>query len=134
MNEGFAAYLGYTYTIAKQLYEPLQPNVPLSARSKFAAVISNEFSKRFRACIEASYTGSQYLTDGSTKPGYFLSSGMIRYDIRRLSFVLNCENIFNYRQTKKEGIVTGPVSNPQFKEIWAPVEGRVLNLSIRWNW
>jgi outer membrane receptor for ferrienterochelin and colicins len=116
------------------LYEPLQPNVPLSAKSKFAAVISNEFSKRFRACIEASYTGRQYLDDGTKTPGYPISSGMIRYDIRNLSLVLNCENIFNYRQTRHEQIVTGPVSNPVFRQLWAPIEGRVFNLSARINW
>ncbi len=127
-------YLGYTYTIAKQLYEPLQPFVPLSAKSKFAAVISNEFSKRFRACIELSYTGRQYLDDGSKTAGYLTASPMVRYNIKNISLVLNCENILDYRQTRKEDIVTGPVNNPGFKQIWAPLDGRVVNLSARINW
>lgn len=126
-------YLGYTYTIAKQFYNAIQPNVPLSAKSKFAAVISNEFSARFRACIEASYTGKQYLDNGNRTPGYLVAAGMIRYDIKKLSLVLNCENIFDYRQTRKESIVYGSVSNPSFKQIWAPVDGRVINLSARIN-
>ena len=126
-------YLGYTYTIAKQFYNTAQPNVPLSAKSKFAAVISNEFSTRFRACIEASYTGKQYLDDGSRTPGYFIGAAMLRYDIKKLSLVLNCENIFDYRQTRKESIVYGSLTNPSFKQIWAPVDGRVINLSARIN-
>lgn len=133
MHEGLEMYLGYTYTIAKQLYDPLQPFVPLSAKSKFAAVISNEFSHRFRACIEASYTGRQYLDNGTKTPGYLVAAGMVRYDIRKLSFVLNCENIFDYRQTRKESIVYGNLINPSFKQIWAPVDGRVVNLSVRIN-
>ncbi|HEX2682281.1 MAG TPA: TonB-dependent receptor [Ferruginibacter sp.] len=133
MHSGLEMYLGYTYTIAKQLYDPVQPVVPLSARSKFAAFISNEFSERFRACIEASYTGRQFLDNGSKTPGYLVAAGMIRYDIHKLSLVLNCENIFDYRQTRKESIVFGPTTNPSFKQLWAPVDGRVLNLSARIN-
>ena len=132
-RQGLEMYLGYTYTIAKQLYNPLQPFVPLSAKSKFAAVISNEFSEKFRACIEASYTGRQYLDDGTKTPGYLIAAGMIRYDIKNISLVLNCENIFDYRQTRKESIVFGSVTNPSFKQIWAPVDGRVVNLSARIN-
>jgi outer membrane receptor for ferrienterochelin and colicins len=132
-HDDLEMYLGYTYTIAKQFYNAIQPNVPLSAKSKFAAVISNEFSRRFRACIEASYTGKQYLDNGSRTPGYLVAAGMVRYDIKKLSLVLNCENIFDYRQTRKESIVYGPVINPSFKQIWAPVDGRVINLSARIN-
>ena len=77
-HDDLEMYLGYTYTIAKQFYNTAQPNVPLSAKSKFAAVISNEFSKRFRACIEASYTGKQYLEDGSKTSGYFTNAAISR--------------------------------------------------------
>ena len=127
-------YLGYTYTIAKQLYNTAQPFVPLSAKSKFAAVISNEFSSRFRACIEASYTGKQYLDNGTRTPGYFISAAMARYDIKNISFVLNCENLLDYRQTRKESIALPPMSNPSFKQIWAPLDGRVINLSAKIHW
>jgi outer membrane receptor for ferrienterochelin and colicin len=133
MHNGLEIYLGYTYTIAKQFYNTAQPNVPLSAKSKFATVISNEFSTRFRACIEASYTGKQYLDNGTKTPGYLVAAAMIRYDIKKLSLVLNCENIFDYRQTRKESIVYGSITNPSFKQIWAPVDGRVINLSARIN-
>jgi outer membrane receptor for ferrienterochelin and colicins len=133
IHDDLQMYLGYTFTIAKQLYNPVQPFVPLSAKSKFAAVISNEFSSRLRACLEASYTGKQYLDNGTKTPGYFISAGMIRYDIKNISLVLNCENFFDYRQTRKEHIVYGASDNPSFKQIWAPVDGRVVNVSARIN-
>ncbi len=94
-------------------------------------MISYEFSKRFRACIEAAYTGKQYLEDGSQTPSFPIVAGMIRFDVSRFSFVLNCENIFDYRQTKKEAIVIPPYLNPSFKQLWAPIDGRVANLSMR---
>lgn len=133
-HDELEVYLGYTYTISRQLYNPVQPYVPLSAKSKFATVISNEFTPHFRACAEFSYTGRQYLDDGTRTPAYPIAAGMVRYDIGKFSLVLNCENIFDYRQTRKEGIVYGNISNPSFKQIWAPVDGRVVNLSARFSW
>jgi len=128
---GLEAYLGYTLTDARKKYDPLHPYLDLSARNKFASVISYEFSKNFRACVEASSTGVQYLEDGSQTPSYPLMAGMMRFDVGRFSFVLNCENIFDYRQTKKEAIVIPPYTNPSFKQLWAPIDGRVANLSMR---
>ena len=115
---GLEAYLGYTFTDARKKYDPVHPYLDLSARDKFASVISYEFSKRFRACIEAAYTGNQYLEDGSQAPSFPILAGMIRYDVGRFSFVLNCENWFDYRQTKKEVIVIPPYLNPTFKQLW----------------
>ncbi|MGH2552472.1 MAG: TonB-dependent receptor [Chitinophagaceae bacterium] len=128
---GLEAYLGYTLTDARKKYDPVHPFLDLSARDKFASVISYEFSKNFRACVEFAYTGKQYLEDGSQTPAFPFVAGMIRCDAGRISIVLNCENIYDYRQTKKEDIVIPPFTNPSFKQLWAPIDGRVANLSIR---
>jgi len=126
-------YFGYTYTVAKQLYDVAHPNVSLSARNKFAMVVAYEFSDNFRTGVEASYTGKQYLDNGAVTPGYLFAAAMMRYDIKNVALVLNCENLFDYRQTKKESIVLGSSTNPSFKQIWAPIDGRVINLSVRIN-
>ena len=124
-------YLGYMYTIAKKLYDKSQPYLSLSARNKFASVLAYEFSSQFRAGIEAAFTGRQYLDDGSRTPAYPFVAAMFRYDISRFAFVLNCENLLDYRQTKQENIIIPPVNNPTFKQLWAPIDGRVVNLSVR---
>lgn len=124
-------YLGYTYTVAEKKYDPVHRYLSLSARNKFASVLAYEFSDNFRAGIEAAFTGKQYLDDGSRTPAYLFMAAMLRYDIGKLAFVLNCENIFDYRQTRKESILLPPVNNPRFKQLWAPLDGRVANLSVR---
>ncbi len=129
--EGLEAYLGYTLTDARKKYDPAMPYLPLSARNKFASVISYEFSKRLRACIEAAFTGRQYLDDGKQTPSFPFIAAMVRYDIGRFSFVLNGENLFDYRQTGKESIAIPPFNNPRFRQIWAPIDGRVINLSMK---
>jgi outer membrane receptor for ferrienterochelin and colicin len=130
----FELYLGYVYTSAKKLYDKNNTNLSLSARNKFAMIFSNEFSTNFRACIEAAYTGKQYLDNGSTTPGYLFAAAMVRYDVSHFTFVLNCENLFDYRQTKKETIVSGQPTNPIFRQLWAPIDGRVVNLSMQIRW
>ncbi|MER3497480.1 MAG: TonB-dependent receptor [Chitinophagaceae bacterium] len=124
-------YLGYVYTIAKKLYDAAHPYMSLSARNKFASVLAYEFSKNFRAGIEAAFTGRQYLDDGRKTPAFLFVAAMMRYDYKMFSFVLNGENLFDYRQTKKENIVFPPYNNPSFKQLWAPIDGRVINFSVR---
>jgi outer membrane receptor for ferrienterochelin and colicin len=124
-------YLGYTLTDAVKQYDPAQPHVELSARNKFASVVGYEFNEHFKGGIEAALTGPQYLDNGSKTPSYWFAAAMLRYDFTRIALVMNCENLFDYRQSKIEPIVYGPIDNPIFKQLWAPIDGRVINLSAR---
>jgi outer membrane receptor for ferrienterochelin and colicins len=129
-------YLGYVFTYARRLYDPVNPNVELAARHKFSSVLVQEFGEHFGAGIEASYTGQQYLSDGTTTPAYPIAAVLLRYRTGPWTVVLNGENVFDYRQTRHERVVL-PVgssfSSPIFRELWAPVEGRVVNLSLNWR-
>lgn len=124
-------YLGYTYTYAVDKNDPAKPFLSLSARNKFASVLAYEFSDHFRGGIESAFTGKQYLDDGSQTPAYPFVAAMFRYDTGPFSFVLNCENLLDYRQTRKENIILPPLNNPRLRQLWAPIDGRVVNLSIR---
>lgn len=123
-------YLGYVYTDARRKYDAVNPNLPLIARHKLASVVSFELSNDFRAGFEAAYTGSQYLDNGTATTPYMFTAAMLRYNLGKASFVLNCENLFDYRQSKNNVMVFPPYTNPTFPEIWAPLDGRVINLSM----
>ena len=127
-------YLGYVYTNAKREYDASNMNLPLIAKNKIATVVAYEFSHHFRAGIEAAYTGKQYLNDGTTTKDYVFAAAMMRYSFGNISIVLNGENLFDFRQNKLEQIVQQPFTNPTFKEIWAPLDGRVINLSVMVKW
>ena len=131
LHDALEIYLGYIYTSAKRLYDNAHPNLDLIAKNKFATIVAYEFSDKFRAGIESAYTGKQYLDDGTRTAGYLFMAAMMRYDLKNISFVLNCENLLDYRQTKKETIVIPPTSNPMFRQLWAPIDGKVVNFSIR---
>ena len=134
MNGPVEIYLGYVYTDAKRNYNPFNPNLPLIAKHKFATVFAYEFDEDFRLGIESAYTGKQYLDNGTTTDSYLFMAAMIRYDVGKASFVLNCENLFDKRQNKNGSLVIPPFSNPSFPEIWAPLDGRVINLSMHLKW
>ena len=127
-------YLGYVFTDARREYNALNQRLPLAARHKFAAVGLVEFTDHFSAGLEASYIGQQYLSDGSPTPGYPLFAALLRYHLGQFTLALNGENLFDYRQTRREKVVLGPADNPTFRDLWAPVEGRVVNLSLTWRW
>jgi len=48
-----------------------------------------------------------------------------------LSIFLNFENFLDTRQTKFEKIYSGPLTNPVFNDIYAPVDGFVVNGGIK---
>lgn len=132
-RDALELYFGYVYTNAKRKYDVNNINLPLIARNKLATIVAYEFSHRFRAGIEAAYTGRQFLDNGQTTQPYLFAAAMMRYNIGKVSLVLNCENLFDYRQNKNNVVVYPPLNNPSFPEIWAPLDGRVANFSIYWK-
>ncbi|MGY3089485.1 outer membrane receptor for ferrienterochelin and colicins [Hymenobacter sp. UYAg731] len=126
-------YLGYVFTDARRQYDAANQHLPLAARHKFAAVGLVEFTEQFSAGLEASYIGQQFLSDGRTTPGYPLFAALLRYHTGRFTLALNGENLLDYRQTRREKVVLAPLDNPAFRELWAPVEGRVFNVSLTWR-
>ncbi len=128
-------YAGYTFTVAKRKYMPENQFAALTPKNRFAFVVVYEVEDKWRAGLEGSYTGTQY-RDGDTRtPGYlFLAASVERKLGTQWSLVANCENLLDYRQSRHEMLYTGTITNPMFKPLWAPIDGRVANLSVRWNW
>ncbi len=127
-------YGGYTYTDARRTYLNDQAFVPLTSRNRMAFVLVREIEEKWRFGLEGSYFGSQYRYDGTKTPAYFFMALMVLRNFgKHFALVANCENVLDYRMSKIETLYTGPFSNPQFKPLWAPIDGRVVNVSLRWK-
>jgi len=125
-------YAGYTFTLAERKYLQQNQFVPLTPKNRFATVIARNISEKFRFGLEGSYTGSQFRENDTKTPGYLFIAAMVGYNITsHINLVLNCENLLDYRQSKHESLYEGSTINPQFKPLWAPIDGRVVNLSFR---
>jgi len=102
-------------------------------RAAFTAVREWE-EHGFRIGLEASYNGFQYREDFSKTPAYWFIAALVQKNFaKHFSAVLNCENLLDYRQSRTENLYTGSKSNPQFQTLWAPIDGRVINLAIKYS-
>lgn len=126
-------YLGYTFTIAENKYLSENQFIPLTPKNRFAMTALKEF-KTWKAGIEASYTGKQHRLDYTETPGYLFAAAMISKDFgEHFTLVLNCENILDFRQSRKEALFTGSMLNPTFRPLWALIDGRVVNFSVKFK-
>ncbi len=124
-------YLGYTYTDTKQHYNGSDQWQPLSAKHRVNADLTYEIENRFRFGIESFYTGEQVLSDGKTGKA-FITFGLLAQKMwKHWDLFVNVENLTDQRQTKWEIIYTGNVTRPVFRDIYAPLDGRVVNTGIK---
>lgn len=129
---GYELYVGYTFTIAERKYLTSNQFMPLTPKNRMACTLVKDFDELgFRVGVEASYNGKQIRYDGSNTPGYLFAAMMLEKRIgEKIRFVLNCENIFDYRQSRIESLYSGSIMMPDFKPLWAPIDGRVVNLAM----
>ena len=124
-------YLGYNHTEALQQTKTTTVNMPFNPKDKFSTTLAYELEDKWRMGIESSWSGNQYIYGNERVNNFWFFAAMIQRKFKMGSIVLNCENLFDTRQSKFETLVTGPVSDPTFKPVWAPIEGRIINLSIK---
>ncbi len=77
------------------------------------------------------YFSKQKLSDGRTGRDYWLTGLVAEAFWKKLSLYINFENFGDIRQTKFETIYTGTITNPTFKDIYAPLDGFVINAGIK---
>ncbi|WP_114782412.1 TonB-dependent receptor [Botryobacter ruber] len=126
-------FLGYTHTDARQHYNGTVTPMPLTPKHRVNTVLMLEKEDNFRIGLEAYYFSQQRLTNGGTGQDYWINGIMIEKMFERFSLFLNFENIFDTRQSRFGSIYTGSINRPEFNEIYAPVDGRVINGGIKLN-
>ncbi|MDP4130330.1 MAG: TonB-dependent receptor [Bacteroidota bacterium] len=129
-QEDWSLFAGYTYVDARTGTVAL-PHIALAPRSKLVFDLSKEKDGNYRVALEAFYTGPQYLYDGSKTREYWTAGLLLEKVIHRVSLVLNFEDLTDTRQTRFGAVLVPPVARPTFKEIYAPLEGFMLNLAVK---
>ena len=124
-------FLGYVYADARRKYNSQQTFVPLTPKHKINFDVIYEKENDFSVALEAYYISSMF-RDYDTKTNSYATFGLIaQKHFSHFSIIANCENIFDVRQTRFENIVIPPLANPGFRDIYAPLDGRVFNLAVR---
>jgi iron complex outermembrane receptor protein len=127
----FQFFIGYIYVDAQRKYNNEQPVVPLTPQHKINMDIIYEQENNFSVAGEVFYISSMF-RDFDTKTKAYTTIGLIvQKHFKHFSVVANCKNLFDVRQTRYENIVIPPVNAPTFRQVYAPLDGRVFNVAIR---
>jgi outer membrane receptor for ferrienterochelin and colicins len=126
-----ALYLGYTFTDAMLYNSNTESTNPLTPKHRFNAALVYEVEGKWKFGSELYYFSKQQLTDGTQGRGYWLSGLVAERQWSNFSLFINFENLGNVRQTKFGSIYTGSITNPVFKDIYAPLEGFVVNGGVK---
>jgi iron complex outermembrane receptor protein len=126
-------FIGYTYSDVLQHFGNSTTQFPLVAKHRLNNVLMYEKHDDFRIGLEAYYFSSQKLNNGTTGNDYWIMGLMTEKMWDDFSIFLNFENFLDTRQTKFETIYTGPVNSPVFNDIYAPIDGFVINGGIKIN-
>jgi outer membrane receptor for ferrienterochelin and colicins len=125
--EPFKLFIGYTYTDAYTHSENIREWLPLTARHRLNNVLMFEVEEKWKVGLEAYYFSRQKLNDGTIGRSYWIAGLMAEKIWKHLSVFINFENFTDTRQSKFGSIYTGSPDNPVFEDIYAPVEGFIVN-------
>ncbi|MEK7258712.1 MAG: TonB-dependent receptor [Pseudomonadota bacterium] len=128
----FKLYLGYTHANVREHYAGAATEATLVSEHRLNSVLMYEREDDFRVGLEAYYYSPQLLGDGATGDSYWVTGLMTeKVFMEGVSLFLNFENISDTRQTRFDTIYTGSLSDPQFRDIYAPLDGFVVNGGIK---
>lgn len=127
----FKLFIGYTLADVNEHYNGVTIRFPLVAKHRLNNVLMYEIEEKLKIGLEAYYFSPQKLNDATTSREYWLFGLMIEKLWENFSVFINFENFGDTRQTKFESIYTGTITNPTFRDIYAPVDGFVVNGGIK---
>nr|WKN34567.1 TonB-dependent receptor [Tunicatimonas sp. TK19036] len=127
----FKLFVGYTLADVRQHLGDKVTRMPLTARHRLNNVLVYEVHEKWRVGLEGYYYSQQQLSDGTAGQPYWICGLMMEKVFSKFSLFLNFENFLDTRQTRFDIIYTGPRTNPDFRDIYAPVDGFVVNGGIK---
>ena len=127
----FKIFLGYTYTEAFLHTSVSKTENFLTPRHRLNSVLMYEVEDKWKLGLEAYHFSKQKLSDGFTGKSYWIFGFMAEKLWENFSVYINFENFSDTRQTRFDTIYTGPISKPVFRDIYAPLDGFVVNGGLK---
>ena len=127
----FKLFVGYTYADVNEHYNGTSTTFPLVAKHRLNNVLMYEVEEKLKMGLEAYYFSPQKLNNGSTGKQYWLTGFMVEKLWEKFSIFINFENFIDTRQSKFDTIYTGTITKPVFNDIYAPVDGFVINGGVK---
>ncbi|UEG51422.1 TonB-dependent receptor [Mucilaginibacter daejeonensis] len=124
-------FIGYTLADVTQHTNQTITDYPLVSRHRLNNVLMYELEDNWKIGAEAYYFSPQRLNDGLMGKSYWTAGFMAEKIWEHFSLFINFENITDTRQTKFDTIYTGSITNPTFRDIYAPLDGFVINGGLK---
>lgn len=127
----FQIFAAYAFVDAYREYDSPSSFVPLTPQHKINVDVILEEEESYSFAFEGYYISSMF-RDFDTKTKDYFTIGLIaQKQFGHFSIIANIENLFDVRQTRFENIIIPPTDTPTFRQIYAPLEGRVFNVALR---
>ncbi len=129
----FQVLIGYTFVDAQRKYNTTQSFIPLTPKHKLNLDVIFEEENDYSVAFEGFWVSSMF-RDADTKTRSYYTVGIIvQKHFKHFTLIANGENLLDVRQTRFEDIVNPPINNPTFRELYAPIDGRVFNVAVRFD-
>jgi iron complex outermembrane receptor protein len=127
----YKLFAGYTFTDVESHSRNELTEFPLTPKHNLGIVLIYEVHGSLRIGLEGYYTGVQKLSSGEKTTDYWVNGLMIEKHFSNISLFLNFENFLDTRQSKYGEMYTGTIQNPEFAELYAPTDGRIINGGVK---
>lgn len=116
----------------------LRRDVPLTPTNSGGLVLSWESENGARVGLEGYFVGRQSLNDNpyrSRSNAYTLLGALAQLRVKRALVFVNAENLLDVRQTKTNSLLLPRrgAGGRWTTDVWAPVDGRVINAGLRFD-
>lgn len=130
--QDFKLFLGYTHADVEEHGLVGRIEYPLVPKDRVNSVFVYEREDDIRIGLEAYYYGRQELNDGTRSRDFWIFGLMMeKLFSERFSVFLNFENFSDTRQTRFGSINSGSLADPVFADIFAPLDGFVVNGGVK---
>ena len=124
-------FVGYTYADVNTQFNNVKNWFPLTSRHRVNNVLMYEKEGKFKMGVEAYFFSPQQLSDGAVGKSYWIFGLMAEKIWNNFSLFINFENFTDTRQTRFDTVFSGSINNPTFRDIYAPVDGFVVNGGLK---
>jgi outer membrane receptor for ferrienterochelin and colicins len=135
----FLATYGYSRGTRPKVLSDSREPIPLLPRHRAGGDLMFEKEGKYRGGIEGIWYGRQHLDDNpfrsEAKPYFYLMAIYMR-QFGRAEAVANFENLLNVRQTDTDPLVrpAQTTGGRWTTDVWAPLEGFMANVALRYRW
>ena len=126
----FKLFLNYTLIDTKLDYANPNLQKPLTPKHNAGFVLVYEEHGKWRMGYELYYTGEQLREYLSKTSDYWVMGFMIMRKLKQLGLYVNFENFTNTRQHNMESFDINDHLKPNFPNIWAQVDGFIVNVGL----